>query len=957
MCFPIEAGRSNGYLKKREQVNSSIIAGQKNIGDLYGKRKFIVNGANPKDITLRPQKVQYPSEMFKKTIIREPGKNRKRMRKVLKRYFSSDDALQATSLPEIYSGQERGQSLTTLLELRNYHHSRLSSMKKLSRARYQAVKGIKNLQIAEQLTTLYHLSMQLSEGYDTDDVDLLMKMGIGLAQQQDIDLLGRFLYLVNLDFPKNWNLKITNQSHLKAWVDSRFGEAVSWDTMRNKIYKWEALHEKTGIQCAEEAGNILLAKMLAEGLILKDGSLNFGLIARIEEEFLPPFKRSHHDTMRWTLRAIASSAELRNRIMRTGNLKDLGGRGQFVVGCALQKHKKNDRSDRDASQAILSALLSYPRQGSIGSCFATSLTIQTKSSNLGQCVQDFDDLLRKEELSRWVDGKLLSFPYLLKMPQGDLKKKISLSKGGTIEGKGEKIWRVPGIREAYRSMGITGKQTKQRILEVLEALSVRDELKDISIGKFIHECAAAFKTDEVLKCGDDAADRMKFAFGSLTSHPLLKVWDNSVAGMSEARLTGKMKKKVIGSTFVVLKSRLARLGKDKVRDQLILSAIAEEFTARGELLYDPDFAYQYIKKSGYRSKGAFVLYDNKGRANPDEWKRIDNPSHYLIFVKSLIKSSILGVNQLELKNSVKKEVVEIMKQLAAFARLSEFGDMAIRVLNYQKSLKDPLKRYEEHDRTPWVGIMGNRTPEVVAVYHENKAAAPLEFQPCNAMDLLANIIERAQELGEEQKRLLEKNAQYRLLVRTHGCHAFSLCFGEEKIQQILNREVTLRDWIDANMVAPVKGISHSCVDAQTRNKIYLACSYLISQENSDSFKEYFSAIDSTLLYPEFRNTLLKCFQRLKKRRGKEFAQLKKEVDEILFSTLDQEMRQTVEKGLVKFADSNWIRKGRDVKFAFVYNPFSEILELILVEDETQTINTLDQNKWITDRSWIFYTQH
>lgn len=219
-------------------------------------------------------------------------------------------------------------------------------------------------------------------------------------------------------------------------------------------------------------------------------------------------------------------------------------------------------NERDLRVAIVSAWLTYLRQN-VGSCFATAPAIIIHGFQPDYFLQDMKQLLEEGQLKRTYQGQEYSVPAAHSFGSGELGKSMTFSK---------ELSTSPSLLVALEAVGFVEKEAdtleKRQQLQALlvafaektglsygEALTSERLLAGLifaHLGLDVQEVEDFKKRPKPLITGDlmigvgggglarfeqalDLLEQAKEAFLSLTQHPLLKVWEFSLASFSETK--------------------------------------------------------------------------------------------------------------------------------------------------------------------------------------------------------------------------------------------------------------------------------------------------------------------------------------------------------------------------------------------------------------------------------------
>lgn len=340
-----------------------------------------------------------------------------------------------------------------------------------------------------------------------------------------------------------------------------------WDAivdMRKESYL-SFLFERSGIQEAVRYKIIHRSRSIAEFIVRDDGAIDLtkadfvaGVIRRLP--FLTPF-----DGMEERLHMEHVKKTLENLGVIVGSLK------KFSLPFASRSLERWIRhsllmsidakvTDRDVKVAVLSACLGKVLQ-SVGSCFATAPCILVHQERMELFLKDLLELLSTASLKRVIRGAEHSVPISPSMGAGDIKKRIS----GNLQNS--EWWLNPALMAAMSVLGgpqdLQDTEKWKRFLQSLSlegsafdaetwidyAAKASFELKDKDIeqmhrqekeilrqgGRFTGSSAVAANLAKYHRF----LESLRFAkdhFLSYCDHPLLKIWEFTVASFSEFKM-------------------------------------------------------------------------------------------------------------------------------------------------------------------------------------------------------------------------------------------------------------------------------------------------------------------------------------------------------------------------------------------------------------------------------------
>lgn len=866
------------------------------------------------------------------------------------------------------------------------------------------IRRIKNPNLMEQLMDFFELCQFKSTTCDGEAIKNLLRFSLLIgaqagtrAQKEDpydatptpesekaLAILGQLMFLTN----KNLNQAsgMVSDKDLPGSCE-KLGRVFDEQVVQNiqvTIEKTKSMHDKTGLQPSDRAAKTRLPMVIAEHIVNDDGSINIGLIQPLVNAFTEGDEahRNHKINLIYGLSTLARCPRLRNKLAKVCAPSQEDAPGAKLVRQTLLLPPGHKVSDVDAKKAAISAIASHLRQGPVGSCFATYLGIQLLLSRLGRCLDDFSCLIADGKLTRSVDGKKESFPYLMKTSQRATGEKITFDCKGRLTGKGYfPLFNAPGIQAALMTAGVRSSAVEEVVTATCskyfknptttssETVSVRHFLEKLA--EEIHGRMPAPKP-KLKRLKND----MIFAFGSQVNHPILRVWENAIAGMSECRIDGIMKSTVIGTTLLISNYIVGQmLGGRQDLQQLTVLGIGSILLDRMRLQYDPCLEATEVARDGHSTSGAFVLYDTRGKAELADWKRVDTPEKWQRFVNSVISESVTTIRPLikTRGNPVDaKPYRTAAEKMAAFSRLDDFSKICVQLMPGKK-IKDPLANYEKLKFTPWVCKIGNNSHETMRVYLErNDIPDPEVFQPMHAEHLLTTLIDMGKENLEEVQKMFNRNPYHLVPVMTPGCHAFNLTLGEQSMRKAWENKEYTSKWVEDNVKAPGRKVAQTVVSDDCIKDIRkFVVEKVISkdkkkpklyEEKCAKFNALMDKMPKNLWYSDFRNRVLTYIQQAEGPYQRDPQLLARKVDTQLFRSLPNEFKEPLLNSMIRFADPNW-RGGakvdgktieEDCWFTFLYNPFANELQVVLTLDSDHEIFVMDQRDWIEDQPWAFY---
>lgn len=643
----------------------------------------------------------------------------------------------------------------------------------------------------------------------------------------------------------------------------------------------------TSIQDPEQLIFAQLPIHISALLIDRRGCVNQGLIPLLEqrlgEELGVSDEQERWHSLLGGLRAIYRNAALRQAIESIEGPCHTDA--ELVVRSCLALPAASKVSSTSMRLAALSALLYRLHQGRIGSCFSTSICRAAMSTDPLRCLQDFTALLKEGKLTRYVDGKPLSFPIVHQLPKAHGDRLIDISSS-------EQISSSYGLRAAARVVGLAWARLEQA------------PLGQQSVERLLARCA-----------GDKDAAALLFAFEAQTTHALVKVWDNCVASMAEAEAHGVVTKRLLdGLQSGWLDQTSNVLQHCQTLEEKIHCVVRQAILARRQYLYFPSMSNGNVGEDGRSIAAAFVLYDRVTQ------ERIDSPATFCAFLARCLHDA-----QAQLEDDSQHF---IRTGLGELHRLISLGGAGERLAKYYPNAG--------RGQLPWLDYASNSPRAILKVYLElNELPARQTLRPKRAEALLGHLIDWLKSRPEEDKQRLRTGPEVLVPVSTAGQHAFCLRPAAPSLKRAWSAQYPeyTQEWIQQKLIDPGRAIARQPAPPPLKQAFsaHLDPDKLPSQINMTDYRD--RLLERSLLH------------------GQSPAKLHTQ----LFSALPQELRELLLSSAITIADSNWRSGTAALSLAFMFNPFSDRLELWEIDDEGRA-RGLDQDFWLLRRQWLFYPE-
>lgn len=819
------------------------------------------------------------------------------------------------------------------------------------------LKALPEIPIKEQLHDLI-LLCDLKKQQNTK-FSLILSFAFNLAKKQESIgvqqlryTIGKLIFLVNQNIDQVIaSLGTINENELIEHFDACFENEMN--KINLELLQFKESHKKGLLQNQNKALSTRIPVVLAKALISDTGFVNIGIIELIMKRFLQSENRSPYEkNIAYALNSIQRSPLLRQKIHLIKEPFSQVYPANDLIRITLGLPLGTITTSLDAKKTALAALISHMRQSPASTCFASYLAIELLSKELGRCLDDFCELLHKSNLSRLVDGEEKEFSFLMRTGKETTSQIIRLDKAGKIYSDTNLtcyIWDVPGIKAACNSIGvINAEKTLQGLISELK-IKEREDIS-ISISKILKMIAK--KTPGDFSYNYSSA---KLSFESQLHNPLLRMWENVIASMAEATGNGKIMEKLVKS---VLKS-LEKPNANAPFKQDLKAKIKANLKKSVYFAYDTDIKSKKISNDGRSGRGAFILYNRCGSHNPAEWKLVENVDDFRKFIFLMVKDAFR-----EIKHKDKKIILEGLKQ---HINLDEFIIECLKVYD-EENLKfsdiDLIANLKTLSHTPWIDRTGNNSNEVLRIYFDQKTQnLPTTLNPKNAAKLFLSLIEIGRKFNENFRQTLNQNPQMLTPLIIKNVHAFSMMFGHETFINAINSKKSATEWIYENLIDTGKKIAESKMTKDDGNKFILFVAHSIIPKNDKEglakFHEKANLIPGDLTLSVFRNRLIAIIKEISNEHYKPMNTIIAGIDFFIYQCMiPREMQIKLAKSAVHFADTNWDGKLtnvlQDVHFCFIFNPWSEKIEMWEIYDDGTGLYPLNQQDWITNQTWEVY---
>ncbi len=840
---------------------------------------------------------------------------------------------------------------------------------------WNEIGGFQSSETIEQLTHLYQLISSKYQFSQIPSGNALMDFCFDICRQNPEDkqsmlhhlphpLLGKIIFLVNKDpllAADKINLKTKEESLL--WIEAQF--KVHIQELRNRLNTRYEDHKKTRLQSPELALRVYRGIEIADFLLTDIGTINAGIIPDLLEGFTQNQLQSYayEIKIRNVLNVLLQSPKLRDKFSDITKPESTSAPANDILRIMLGKSSHSPVTDVDAKKAALGAMLSHLRQGPTGSCFATYIAIEMHSTRFEKTLEDFASLIKWGKLTRKVDGVSMDFPFIMRMGQSSLEEQLSVHPNGTLTDRDSRssfLWDAPGLKAACYAMGLDEPE-KALMATVVKLFSVESEtidFKKMTVNDLLIMLALHVSELNSGKQKGTLYQKAVFAYESQTNNPLLKVWENAIAGMAEGKERSLIKTLILDATCRTIDKIIQETY--PVKAGMIASFIhllENKLVSAIQLQYDPAAHKDLSANDQHSTEAAFILYDKSNSFNFNEWKRIDTSAAFQSFLERKMNEVFKELGETEKNNLQKIFLKQIQIILSEHIHSNEFVEALLKQYHPENaSLKHPLQHISSLKYTPWATMTGNDSKNVFNVYMEASLISPtVRFAPANAKALLAKIIDIAK-ASVTNKSNKDLPANLLIPARIPALHTFLLMPGHPSFINALRNLGPAEKWIDDNVINTGRQIADTYIDMKTRLILIThAYQYLLPRDKIMDFIAEISKAPELISIKNFRNFILNTIKDIAPVENFIEIERARKLDTLLCQNIPEFLRKKLENSAVHFADTNWAEGIHDIHFCFAVNPGTGELEIWEVYDNGTSLSALDQKKWLIDKEWEIFT--
>lgn len=403
-------------------------------------------------------------------------------------------------------------------------------------------------------------------------------------------------------------------------------------------------------------------------------------------------------------------------------------------------------------------------------------------------------------------------------------------------------------------------------------------------------------------------------------HPLLRIWENSIAGMSEAKSGGLLNTALIKSMCYLFEKRAKRLN-IKISDLNFQEMLSRAIEKRFLYLYDP--TNHTDENNGY--SGAFILHERTEQG----LKPIQTSAEFFDCAYRLIVD-VFGQDFSREEPNPRCQCV-LLRKLLKYYHPSN-ADLHCNTLDFN------VIRY-----TPWQTAIGNNPKMALKVYMEDtQNLETFEIKPHHAEELMKEIYHLLKAMPKETKLALSQASTQLTPMRIPGMHAFSLMLNHPSLLPFYEHFVAFPDAMEYADMPILKSLRRKVGERVIQE-------FVQKDQRDDSAAKFKKNFFGSNLH-EFRNQLLAHIKDYLPPDVPLIAvQLK--LDKWIYEALPEKKRVEIEQSIVHIADSNWQDDIHDIHYGIGVNPASGQIELLNVLDDGRIYKFLNQNTYLQQHTW------
>ncbi|CAM2010079.1 hypothetical protein [Acanthopleuribacter pedis] len=778
-----------------------------------------------------------------------------------------------------------------------------------------------------------------------------------------------------------------------AWMRANIGDVVGGNQrvidagkMLHKAYSFAHNQQMGGLQDPSASFNTRLALDVSEKILAQNGTVDQAMVAvmidQLENDTLAGTFQvgPHRQEMLKLLRHINTNVAFRNAL--SGISAPNNGDPQTKTLRATINKPVGNLTDRDVRKAVLSSMLSHLRQGSVGSCFGTSIAIHLKTNHYNKTLTMLKDLVENNRMQGTFQRNVNSNPVQFSLPGNhntlDLQfnHKMKFDKSGNVTKVNNqnlpqtvKLYDIPGIIQGLKAVGITNRQTQIRLVT---------EAADRMAGTFFDAKKSpkellANIIDNQGGLGPKSAAKKKaaFAFHATMENRLMRTFEYTLSGFAETRHAQTLGSKL--STQIDNLYMTVNYGEQNtpwgqhvaqkmlavnVNDQVdyggllgglngrISSTLNEAFTYK----YNPELVHGQLSDDGHSSHGGFTITFT--HPTTQEESVITTPDELATAVKAIfVHVATQDIATIENGNWTDKNLVTsthatLMREIFEKVDTEQLG--ANLIARTDKLQGNPVGFTQGADPAKVVRMLFPNTSAV----HTTKLDQSENNTGKTVLNHVITTLKAMQtKVSNEDNNYSVDTLRNMSIPMSTDTHAFLLKPGLSPflLQQMDREEDDINDSIDTQ--TKPQQLTEFADTALNRQEVLGFVDRFAGAfgMNKNAVKQALRNQQHSLKPNDIYQSMVAGLPDDNKKAGR--------ADQIAFylaKTFNAPTREVI------FADTNWGNGDKDIHFGVVFNPFSDKHELWSFEYNGQDYtarNSPDQKKFVQGNWTIFDEPH
>lgn len=672
--------------------------------------------------------------------------------------------------------------------------------------------------------------------------------------------LGALLFLIDKDQEFIFELFRSNQINvIPELLEREIRRRIS--SLKEQTENHKKAHEIAALQNSDEAYIFELGKSLSFAILLPSGGINIPLYPILNKIMIKDELREFvaMEEILNTLETILQSDALQETLRKAEAPKDDAIEMSFAIKTTLCLDQKTKLTSAHARHFILSGLLGHIRQGSAGTCFATSFMIKLWNEGLLLMIDDLTELVSHGKYTQTKYGYPKTIPYRALLTSEYLDTIITSDPFGQIINtesnikkifkqdawkpplRGAKLQDAPGIIAVCQALNLSNKEAA--ITDAIKTVGLRFDAKQL-----IYALAEiAFKEQQNLRVLRSnqvyTVDQLKskgiFAFCAETNHPLVRGYEQALAtGVDYFSSAEVMAHWAFDSFERSIKSVIKGRSREFVsKFHLLLAESFLPMITRMKFLYNPvmdDEAVLFPKDhhgttdhSGYGyelvdsglpedfeySKDLYQKLKKNASWMPifrfhdyppfKSWRVIRSGEEFTAFLKNVLEQTTLHLEKERgsEEGKVFNEVLNVIKR--KIDTPSFIDEVSIGFFPHDKEHKNSyIKNPHLANTKPWKYYWGGSIAYVMKGFFGTKTPSKMIKFNGSPLKVLATTIDYLKKQPESIKE--DYSASYHRIPITSPVHAFLLTPQEPSLLKAWQSPLETTAYIEETIINPLK---------------------------------------------------------------------------------------------------------------------------------------------------------